>query len=188
MRFSVRFAGAGGHGLVTASVVFADAAARAGFRVSQSQSYGPEARGGTAHADVILSDLPILHPKIVRADLLIALTQSSFDAFAGQVSEGGSVFADASVAAGRFGGRSRNLPILSNALDVFGSEAYAGTISVGAAMALAAGVTAQMAKEALAERLPAKTLASNLKALEMGYELALAAIKAPPPEVYEADL
>jgi 2-oxoglutarate ferredoxin oxidoreductase subunit gamma len=188
MRFSVRFAGAGGHGLITASVVVADAAARAGFHVCQSQAYGPEARGGTAHADVIVSELPILHPKIVKADLLIALTREGLNAFAARIAEGGLLLADTSVEAGGFGVRSANLPILSSASEAFGSEAYAGMLSAGAALALMGGAVVQAAGEAVAERVPAKTVATNQNALEMGRELALAALKAPPLEVYEADL
>lgn len=188
MRFSVRFSGAGGHGIITASVVLADAAARAGFQVCQSQSYGPEARGGTAHADVIASASPILHPKIVSVDLLIALTQGGLDSFAGQIAQDATVILDETVVAGRAGCRLAVLPVLSQARERFGAEAFAGIISVGAALAVFRAIPSGQAEESIAARLPGKTVPANLEALRVGIGLAEKALGTPPAPPYEADL
>lgn len=188
MRFSARFAGAGGHGIITASVVLADAATSAGFHVCQSQSYGPEARGGTAHADVIVSDAKVLHPKIVRADLLIALTQGGLEAFASNINEGGTLVADDAVVGGPVRGRIASVPLLALAREKFGSENYAGILAVGAALAVFGVIPPDFAKEAVASRLPLASLAANEAALDLGLRTTLAALGAPPAQRYEADL
>ena len=43
-----RLSGSGGQGLILAGVILAEAALKDGKNVVQSQSYGPEARGGAS--------------------------------------------------------------------------------------------------------------------------------------------
>ena len=38
----------------------------------QSQSYGPEARGGATRTDVIIADSPIAFPKVTQPNVLSA--------------------------------------------------------------------------------------------------------------------
>jgi len=44
-RFEIRLAGAGGQGLILAGIILAGAAIYDGKNATQTQSYGPEARG-----------------------------------------------------------------------------------------------------------------------------------------------
>jgi 2-oxoglutarate ferredoxin oxidoreductase subunit gamma len=54
------FSGSGGQGVITAAIILAEAAViYEGLNSLQTQSYGPEARGGATRADVIISDEPI---------------------------------------------------------------------------------------------------------------------------------
>jgi Pyruvate/2-oxoacid:ferredoxin oxidoreductase gamma subunit len=81
-RYEIRFSGSGGQGIITAAVVFADAVGTLdGKYVCQTQSYGPEARGGKSKAEVVISSEPIDYPKAMRIDLLLAMTQASCDAY-----------------------------------------------------------------------------------------------------------
>ncbi len=66
-RYEIRFAGSGGQGVILASVIVGEAAALfdEGWDSVQSQSYGPEARGGSCKADVVLSRGEIDYPKAV---------------------------------------------------------------------------------------------------------------------------
>ncbi len=58
-RYEIRFSGAGGQGLITAGIILAEAASIIeGKHAVQSQSYGPEARGGASKSEVIISDAP----------------------------------------------------------------------------------------------------------------------------------
>ncbi len=80
-QYEIRFSGAGGQGLITAGIILAKAAVLDGRNVVQTQSYGPEARGGASKSDVIISDNEILYPKGVNIDVLLCLTQESCDQY-----------------------------------------------------------------------------------------------------------
>ena len=68
MRKQLRFSGSGGQGVITAAIIFAEAAVAEGKEAVQSQSYGPEARGGASKAEVIIDDAPIYHPHVEVPD------------------------------------------------------------------------------------------------------------------------
>ena len=72
-RYEIRFSGAGGQGLITAGIILAEAASIIeGKHAVQSQSYGPEARGGASKSEVIISDSPIDYPKATIVDAFYA--------------------------------------------------------------------------------------------------------------------
>jgi len=76
MKIEIRLAGTGGQGVILASVILAEATGvHEGRHVVQTQSYGPEARGGASRADVIIADEPILYPKSRRLDVLVCRGQ-----------------------------------------------------------------------------------------------------------------
>ena len=52
-REEIRLVGSGGQGVILASVILAEAAILAGKNAAQSQSYGPEARGGACMAQAV---------------------------------------------------------------------------------------------------------------------------------------
>ena len=77
-RYELRFSGAGGQGLITAGIIMAKAASiYEGRQAVQSQSYGPEARGGASKSEVIISDTIIDYPKVTKCDALLAMTQEA---------------------------------------------------------------------------------------------------------------
>jgi 2-oxoglutarate ferredoxin oxidoreductase subunit gamma len=99
-RYEIRLSGEGGQGLVLAGKVLAEAAAiYDGKNATQSQSYGPEARGGASRSEVIISDVDIDYPKAVSIDLLLALTQESVNRYAKDIKDGGVLLVDEEAAA-----------------------------------------------------------------------------------------
>ena len=62
-RIEFRFSGSGGQGIISAGIILAAAAVHDGKYAIQSQSYGPEARGGSSKAEVVISEEPIDYPK-----------------------------------------------------------------------------------------------------------------------------
>ncbi len=60
MRKQLRLSGSGGQGVITAAIILAAAAVDEGKEAVQSQSYGPEARGGASKSEVIIDDAPML--------------------------------------------------------------------------------------------------------------------------------
>ena len=85
MRINVRFAGSGGQGVILASVLLAKGYGLGeDYNISQTQSYGPEARGGACKAEVVISDEEIDYMKVDEADVFIALNQAGFDKYKNQ--------------------------------------------------------------------------------------------------------
>lgn len=70
--------GSGGQGVITMAILLAEAAVKyEGLVAVQSQSYGPEARGGATRSDVILSHKAIYYPKVEQPNILVALTDAA---------------------------------------------------------------------------------------------------------------
>ena len=78
-KYEMLFTGAGGQGVILCSIILAEAAFLTGKNVAQSQSYGPEARGGLCRAELVIDEAKIVYPKVTHADFLLALTQASLD-------------------------------------------------------------------------------------------------------------
>jgi 2-oxoglutarate ferredoxin oxidoreductase subunit gamma len=97
MRKEIRICGFGGQGIVLAGVVLGEAAVRAGHQAVQTQSYGPESRGGAARSEVVISSEPIDYPRVTEADIVVALSQPSYDRYGGDVKEGGLVVVDGDI-------------------------------------------------------------------------------------------
>lgn len=94
-RYRVVFSGSGGQGVITASIILAEAAVlHEGLNAVQSQSYGPEARGGATRADVIISDRDIHFPQVNQPNMLVCLTQEAYSKFSGTIRPGGLLLTD----------------------------------------------------------------------------------------------
>lgn len=94
-RTSLRFAGSGGQGVISAGEIALAAAVRAGKNGVFMKNYGPEARGGEAYSDVTISDGEIHFPQSDQLDVLVALNQETFDKFRKEVAPDGRILANA---------------------------------------------------------------------------------------------
>jgi len=81
MRVEFRLSGSGGQGLLLAGIVLAEAAINEGKNAVQTQSYGPEARGGSSKAEVVISDSEIDYPKATEPDYLLALSNDAYKSY-----------------------------------------------------------------------------------------------------------
>src|ERR1017187_10492005 len=78
----IRIAGFGGQGVILAAVVIGKAAASyEGGYATMTQSFGPDARGGSSASQVILSGEPILYPYVNQADILGVLSHEAYAVF-----------------------------------------------------------------------------------------------------------
>jgi len=82
MRKEIKLAGFGGQGIILMGIVLAKAAGYyEGQEIAQTQSYGPEARGGACRAEVVISDGPIDYIKTLDPDIFVAMSQLAFDRY-----------------------------------------------------------------------------------------------------------
>ncbi len=179
-RYELRFSGAGGQGLILAGVIMAEAAAiYDGKQAVQSQSYGPEARGGASKSEVIISEGPVDYPKATVVDALLALTQEACDKYSHDLKEGGVLLVDSDLVkrlpAGKF--KTVSFPIINTAKNEVGREIVANIVALGAMVALTGVVTKESAEKAVLSRVPEAFIELNKKAFQTGYDKALAASK-----------
>jgi len=177
-RYEIRFSGAGGQGLILAGVIMAEAASIFdGIQAVQSQSYGPEARGGASKSEVIISDGPIDYPKATIVDALLALTQEACDKYSHDLKEGGVLLIDSDLVLRQPVGNFNVVafPITNTAKNEVGREIVTNIVALGAMVALTGAVTRESAEKAVLARVPEAFLELNKKAFNIGYEKALAA-------------
>ena len=87
--WQISLSGTGGQGLILAGIILAEAAIIDGKEAVQTQSYGPEARGGSSKAEVIIADAPIDYPKVTKADLMLSMSQAACDKYISVLKDGG---------------------------------------------------------------------------------------------------
>lgn len=177
-RYELRFSGAGGQGLITAGIIMAKAASiYEGKQAVQSQSYGPEARGGASKAEVIISDEAIDYPKVTQCDALLAMTQVACDKYSHDLKEGGVLLVDSDMVKGLPKGNFKvvSFPIINTAKNDVGREIVANIVALGAMVALTGQVTRENAEKAVLSSVPEAFIELNRKAFSMGYERALEA-------------
>ena len=168
-RFEVRFSGSGGQGMITAAVIFAEAAGVFGGKhVCQTQSYGPEARGGKSRAEVVVSNQPIDYPKALNLDILLALNQESCDAYFFDLQPNGLLIVDATLVQQHPTSRIIAVPFTDIARDLLGNKIVANIVALGAVGLLSGQVTPENLEKALVKRIPQGTEEVNLRALHTG--------------------
>jgi 2-oxoglutarate ferredoxin oxidoreductase subunit gamma len=167
-RYEIRLAGSGGQGLILAGIILAEAAGiYDGKFVCQTQSYGPEARGGASKAEVVISEAEIDYPKAMRPDVLLAMNQKSMDAFIADLKPGGLLLVDADLVKEAPPGRSVALAFTQIARDL-GRTMAANIVALGALAQLTRAVSLPSLAAAVRARVPRGTEDLNLKAMEAG--------------------
>lgn len=169
----IRLTGSGGQGLILAGIILAEAAIAQGSNAVQSQSYGPEARGGASKAEVIISKEEIDFPKVAKADMMLSLTQVALDKYADTLKEDGILVVDSSltVPADLKAKKIVSIPMLNTAKEVVGKSMVANIVAIGAIQQLSDIVSKESLEDAVLSRVPKGTEELNKRALQEGYNL-----------------
>jgi 2-oxoglutarate ferredoxin oxidoreductase subunit gamma len=166
----VRFGGSGGQGVVLMGIILAVAANHDHRCVVQTESYGPEARGGYSCSDVIISDSPIDYPKLQVADLLVALSQDSADGYTRFLRPEGIFIYDSEKVSNPpvFPGVSIGLPITFMAKEETGRPQPANVLALGLVAKITGVVSEESLSKAVVETVPRGTVDVNSRALSRG--------------------
>ncbi len=169
----VRFGGSGGQGVILMGVILAMAGARDHRFVVQTQSYGPEARGGYSRSDVIISDSQIDYPELQHADLLVALSQAAADEYIGVLRSDGVLVYDSEnvTAVPPFKGEQFGIPFTRLAAEATGRKQTTNILTLGAVAGITGVVTTEALRKAVLVMVPAGTEEINSKALARGMAL-----------------
>jgi 2-oxoglutarate ferredoxin oxidoreductase subunit gamma len=167
-RHEIRLAGSGGQGLILAGIILAEAAGiYDGKFVCQTQSYGPEARGGTSKAEVVISDTEIDYPQAIHPDVLVALNQKSLDAYIFDLEPEGLILVDADLVTEAPSSRTLALPFTRIARDL-GTVMVINLVALGALAQFTGVVSLQGLEAAMLARVPKGTEDLNRRALAAG--------------------
>ena len=172
-RYEIRLSGSGGQGIIMAAIVLAEAAGVYDEKyVCQSQSYGPEARGGTSKAEVIISNQAIDYPKAIKPDLLLTMNQEACNSYFPDLKAEGLLVADSTLVHQIPTNRVAAIPFTRIARKEIGKEMVTNMVALGAVGVLSQIISLKKLEQALMARVPKGTEEINRKALHAGIEAA----------------
>lgn len=165
-----RLSGSGGQGLILAGIILAEAAINEGKEAVQSQSYGPEARGGSSKSEVIIAEQVIRYPKVIQPDFLLAMTQEALDKYSGDLKPDSTILIDSTFVS-RVPPKFKvcSVPITKLAKEHLGRDLFANIVALGAIIKLTEPVSFAALQEAVLARVPKGTEEANSKALQIGF-------------------
>ncbi len=163
----IRICGFGGQGIILAGVILGEAATKAGYQAVQTQSYGPESRGGAARSEVLISSAAIAYPRVTRADVLVALSQPGYDRYRNELASGGRVIVDSDLVEAE---GVLDLPFTRTAEEV-GAKIVTNIVMLGYLGALVGLIPHDVLEETVLRNIPKGTEELNRRALAAGRAL-----------------
>lgn len=180
MRKEIRIAGFGGQGIILAGIIIGRAASLYDdiFAV-QTQSYGPEARGGASRTEVVISDEEIDYPKVQEADIFVAMSHQALMAYIDDLKEQGTLIIDPDMIIEdeilpfieKHNINYYKAPATNIAVSKIGIGIVANIVMLGAFTRITNAVSEKAMKKAITESVPKGTENKNLSAFEAGAAL-----------------
>ena len=168
-RLEIRLAGMGGQGMILAGVILADAAIRGNKYAVQTQSYGPEARGGASRSEVIVSDCEIDYPEVIEADILLCMSQQACDKYYAATKRNGLLIVDSTHVQRTPTMRAIQADFTGWALESTEREITASVVALGFLVGLTDLFPREALEAAVLARTPQGTGEMNLKAIARGF-------------------
>ncbi len=169
----IRLCGFGGQGIILAGVILGHAAIRDGRWVAGSSSYGAQARGGYARSDVVISDKPIVFPHVIKADILIAMSQQAYDRYVEDIAPHAAVlFEQQMVTPRRLRGIAQiGIAATLRAIEDLGQKQVANIVMVGAGVASTGIVSREALLSAIKSAVSEKFLEVNVESAKLGFSM-----------------
>jgi 2-oxoglutarate ferredoxin oxidoreductase subunit gamma len=173
-RKEILVGGVGGQGVVLSGILLGTAATLFdGKKAVQTQSYSSELRGGSARAEVIISEEPVTDPQVRRPDVLIALAEEAIPRYVDRIRSKGLLVIDSDLVKGAKPGDYEilSVPATSIADKEMGNIVVANLIILGALLKKTGLLSVEAMEKAIEVSAPKKAIALNLKAFRRGLEL-----------------
>ena len=178
MKKEIRICGFGGQGVILSGFIIGKAASVfMDYQAVQSQSYGPEARGGAARSEVIISDEKIGYPRPLGVDCLVAMSQESFDTYRDDVTDDTIIIVDPDLVKNHDIGRDIYKIHGQQIAEELGNKIVTNIVMVGAFTSIFGLLTPEAVREAVIDSVPKKFSELNVKAFERGVEAGKNALK-----------
>ena len=171
-RHEIRLCGYGGQGIILAGYIIGQAASvHEGKNAVFIQDYGPEARGGSCRADVVVSEGPVLYPYINAPSILVAMSQAAYDKYYPMKREDTVVIIDHDLVTPEKDSEPLHMPARQIAQEL-GRLAVANVAMLGFITSATGIVSTEAMKESVLSSVPKGTEELNMNAFEKGYEYA----------------
>lgn len=178
----IRLAGFGGQGIVLSGHILGKAAALfEGRNAVFTQSYGPEARGGSCSADVVISGTAIHYPKVRKPDILVLMSQGALNTYGSVIRPEGLMILDEDLVTLEEdppGITVYRVPFTRMAEEL-GRSIVANIVMLGALTALGEVATYDSMKESVLSSIPPGTEDLNISAFNKGFEYGQEILRKP---------
>jgi 2-oxoglutarate ferredoxin oxidoreductase subunit gamma len=171
-RKEIRIAGFGGQGVILLGAILGKAASvyDNGY-AALIQNYGPESRGGSCRAEVVISDEPIDYPYITNPQIIVALSREAYSEFATSVSPDTLVIIDSDLVKVALSNKHKpfSIPCSRMAKDL-GRPVVANIIMLGFMASVSEITSLEAIRKAIIDSVPVGTEEFNIKAFNLGYD------------------
>ena len=180
MRTEIRICGFGGQGIILAGIILGKAASLFDENEAvQTQSYGPEARGGASKCEVVIDNKLIEYPKVQDLDVLVAMSNEALIKYIGDLKDEGTLIVDPGTTDVEDVSEfidSHNIkvykaPATKTAMDEIGIKIVANIVMVGAITKITKVISKEAVMKSIEDSVPKGTEEKNIAAFEAGYAL-----------------
>jgi 2-oxoglutarate ferredoxin oxidoreductase subunit gamma len=179
-RREIKVGGFGGQGIILSGYIIGKAVSLFDKKKSTlTQAYGPEARGGACSAELVVADEEIHNPFFKAADIMMLMSQESFNRFSPNIKKGGLLLIDTDLVDPQgSSGKSKlySIPATKMAEDL-GKRIIANIVMLGFFTSMSEVVSKKGMEKAIKTSVPRGTEELNLKAFRSGYDYGVSILK-----------
>lgn len=172
-RIEIRIGGFGGQGIMLAGYLLGQSACiYEDKEATQTETYGPEARGGSASTEIVISDSEIDYPKLLLPDIAILMSQPAFLKFHKDLKKDGILIIDSDLVNPSDIKKDTKLCSIPSTqiAQSLGNKIVANVVMLGALIAITGVITKEDMIKSIKTTLPERVLELNLSAFEKGFE------------------
>ncbi len=171
----IRFGGFGGQGIIRSGIILGRAASIYDSKfATMNQSFGPEARGGACSSQLVISEDRVLYPYVVKADILVAMSQEGYEKFADELKDDGALLYDSDLVQPKKSKSVKNYSIPATKFaEELGNRIIANVVMLGFLTAITGVVSVESMKKTIPESVPERFTELNIQAFNKGYEFGI---------------
>ncbi|MBM3286271.1 MAG: pyruvate ferredoxin oxidoreductase [Candidatus Eisenbacteria bacterium] len=171
-RTEIRITGFGGQGVVLCGYIIGRACAiNSDLHATMVQSFGPEARGSSCSATLVVADVEVLYPYIKKPNILVVMSSEGYQRFSDELDGEGTLIYEKDLVHPTAKPGQRSFGVRSTWIaESMGKPIVQNIVMLGFFTAVTKIVTREQMREAVKASVPAGTEELNVKAFEAGWE------------------
>lgn len=172
-RIELTIAGVGGQGSILAGIILGSAVVTYDRKYAvQTQAYSSELRGGFAAAWVVISEEPVIYPRVTHPDVLVAQAQDSIQRYARFLKPSGVLIIDSDRVSAPPDNIERlfKIPATSLSRNHLKAPVTANMVILGALCRVTDVVSREALQRAIVDAVPKGKDQLNLRAFQLGFD------------------